>query len=98
MLKNRQKNLNHNMEQYSKFSDVNAVLKKAKALLDKIETEYKNSLTKQEIPDELLVEIKDFLGNLRSSLDYLRGKVSKFNFPVCKTEQEFDNATTDLSQ
>ncbi len=86
------------MNEFSKFPDVNAVLRKAKTLLDKIETEYKKSLTKQEISDELLVEIKDFFGNLRSSLDYLRGKVSKFNFPVCKTEKEFDNATTDLKQ
>jgi len=89
---------NNSIEKYSKFSDVNAVLKKAGELLSKIEAEYKKSLTKQTISDELLVEIKDFFGNLRSSLDYLRGKVSKFNFPVCKTEQEFENSTTDLSQ
>ena len=86
------------MQKYSKFNDVNAVLKKAKELLDKIETEYKKSLTKQTVSYGLLVEIKDFFGNLRSSLDYLRGKVSKFNFPVCKTEQEFEEATTDLNQ
>ncbi len=85
------------MEKYSKFDDTNAVLKKAKKSLDKIETEYEKSLTKQTISDDLLVEIKDFFGNLRSSLDYSRHKVSRFNFPICKTEKEFKNATTDLT-
>lgn len=84
------------MEDYSKFNDINAVLKKAKDSIDKIEKEYIQSLTAQKISDELLVDIKDYLGNLRSSLDYLRGKVSKYNFPICKTEKEFDNSTTDL--
>lgn len=85
------------MENYSKFSDINAVLKKAKDSIDKIEKEYNESLTAQNISDDLLVDIKDYLGNLRSSLDYLRGKVSKNNFPICKNEKEFDNSTTDLS-
>ncbi|MBI5401433.1 hypothetical protein HZB05_01225 [Candidatus Wolfebacteria bacterium] len=85
------------MEKYSKFSDINAVLKKAKDSIDKIEKEYNKSLTAQNISDDLLVDIKDYLGNLRSSLDYLRSKVSKHKFPICKTEKEFDNSTTDLS-
>jgi len=85
------------MENYSNFSDINAVLKKAKSTLDLIEQKYNNSLHDQEISQELLVEIKDYLGNLRSSLDYLRNKVSKYNFPICKTEKEFDNSTTDLN-
>lgn len=86
------------MKKYSKFNDIDAVLSKAKCLIDKIEDEYKKSLTSQSVSDELLVDIKDYLGNLRSSLDYLRGKVSKHNFPICKTEKEFDNATTDLNK
>ncbi|OGJ44553.1 hypothetical protein A2307_01510 [Candidatus Peregrinibacteria bacterium RIFOXYB2_FULL_33_20] len=85
------------MEKYSKFIDINAVLKKTKTTLDLIEQKYNESLHDQEISSELLVEIKDYLGNLRSSLDYLRSKVSKYNFPICKTEKEFDNATTDLN-
>jgi hypothetical protein len=85
------------MGNYSKFDDINAVLKKAKDSIDKIEKEYSQSLTTQKISDELLVDIKDYLGNLRSSLDYLRSKVSKYNFPICKTEKEFDSNTTDLS-
>lgn len=83
--------------QFSKFNDVNAVLNKAKVLIEKIEAEYKNSLSTQNVSDDLLVDIKDYLGNLRSALDYLRAKVSKHNFPICKTEKEFENATTDLS-
>lgn len=85
------------MDNYSKFDDINAVLKKAKTSLDLIEKKYNESLHDQEISSELLVEIKDYLGNLRSALDYLRNKVSKYNFPICKTEKEFENATTDLN-
>ena len=44
----------------------------------------------------MFVEIKDYLGNLRSSLDYLANKFSKNYFPVCKTELEFNNATNGL--
>ncbi len=85
------------MNKYSKFDDVNAVVTKSETSLNTIEKRYIESLHSQNIPNELLVEIKDYLGNLRSSLDYLRKKVSKHNFPICKTEKEFDNATTDLS-
>jgi hypothetical protein len=85
------------MNNYSKFVDINAVLKKAKISLNLIEEKYNESLHDQEISAELLVEIKDYLGNLRSALDYLRRKVSKYNFPICKTEKEFENATTDLN-
>ena len=86
------------MKKYSKFSDVSAVLNKAKRLLVNIEKEYKKSLNERKVSSELLVEIKDYFGNLRSSLDYLRRKVSKYNFPICRTEKEFDNATSDLSE
>jgi len=75
------------MDNYSKFDDINAVLKKAKTSLDLIEKKYNESLHDQEISAELLVEIKDYLGNLRSALDYLRSKVSKYNFPICKNEK-----------
>jgi hypothetical protein len=85
------------MTNYSKFDEINAVLKKAKTTLDLIEQKYNESLHDQEISSELLVEIKDYLGNLRSALDYLRNKVSKYNFPICKTEKEFENSTTDLN-
>lgn len=86
------------MSNYSKFDDINAVLKKAKSTLALIEQKYNESLHDQNISSDLLVEIKDYLGNLRSSLDYLRSKVSKYNFPICKNEKEFDNSTTDLDQ
>src|SRR3989338_3738731 len=85
------------MTKYSKFNDIHAVLNKANLLIVKIEEEYKKSLTSQTVSDELLVDIKDYLGNLRSALDYLRAKVSKHSFQICKTEKEFENVTTDLS-
>ena len=71
------------MIKYSKFTDIHAVLNKVNLLIGKIEEEYEKSLT---------------LGNLRSALDYLIAKVSKHNFPICKTEKEFENATADLSE
>lgn len=84
------------MTNYSKFNDINAILKKAKSTLNLIEAKYNESLHDQSISDELLVEIKDYLGNLRSSLDYLANKIPKKYFPICKTEAEFNNATNDL--
>lgn len=84
------------MDKYSKFNDINAVLKKSKLTLDLIETKYNESLHDQSISDELLVEIKDYLGNLRSSLDYLANKIPIKYFPICKTELEFNNAIPNL--
>jgi len=81
------------MEKYSKFNDINAVLKKSKSTLNLIETKYNESLHDQSISGELLVEIKDYLGNLRSSLDYLANKIPIKYFPICKTELEFNNTT-----
>ena len=72
------------MKKISIYEDVNAVLNKSKTTLSLIEDEYKKSLDKQEVSDALLVEIKDFLGNLKSSLDYSIKKVSKNNFPYLK--------------
>ncbi len=85
------------MNKYSKFRDINAVLEKVEKSLAEIESKYRDSLQEKIISDELLVEVKDFLGNIKSSLDYLRKKVSKHNFPVCETEKDFNNRTTDLS-
>lgn len=85
------------MINYSKFEDINAVLNKAKTTITLIEEGYKEALHDQKISSELLVEIKDYLGNLKSSLDYLINKVSKNNFPIRSTEKDFDNVTSDLS-
>ena len=40
-----------------------------------IESEYQKNLQKETIDESLLVEIKDYLGNVRSALDYLWHKI-----------------------
>ncbi|MDO8527898.1 MAG: hypothetical protein Q7T03_09455 [Deltaproteobacteria bacterium] len=84
------------MTRISQFDDVNAVLKKAESSLIVIEDGYKKSLRETKIGADLLVEIKDYLGNLRSALDYLRKKISNHNFPICDQEADFEKRSTDL--
>jgi hypothetical protein len=84
---------------YSKNTDIDAVLKKASKNLDLIEEEYKKSLTREEISVDLLVDIKDFFGNLRSALDYSANKIPTNDgyFPICNSQKDFDNRTLGLS-
>jgi len=83
---------------YSKFEDINAVIKKASMLFTTIEQWYNNSLEKQNIDYDLLVEIKDFLWNLRSGLDYLWNKIWLEYFPMCNSKNDLINKTKKLSQ
>lgn len=86
------------MENYSKFKDINAVLNKVKSALDIIETRYENSLHEQSVSDELLVEIKDYLGNLRSALDYIWNKISSGYFPIANSSADFSAKTSNIDQ
>lgn len=81
------------MGKYSNYSDIEAVISKANDLLEKIENEYQKNLQNQSIAGTLLVEIKDFLGNLRSALDYIFQKKCKQNFPICDNIKDFNNRT-----
>lgn len=83
---------------YSKFDDINTVIKKANNLLKTIDVWYNDSLKKQKIESDLLVEIKDFLWNLRSWLDYLWNKIWLEYFPMCKSKNDLINKTNGLSQ
>lgn len=77
---------------YSKFSDIDAVISAAKDRLDKIELEYQKSLNDQNIPDVLLIDIKAYLGDLRSALDYLNGRIAGSDkyFPICTHLNDFN--------
>lgn len=86
------------MNKYSKFNDINAVLEKAKSTLDTIEIKYNESLHDQNISDELLVEIKDYLGNLRSALDYIWNKISSGYFPIANSSTDFLAKTSNIDQ
>ena len=50
---------------------VDALTDHAKVDLAKIEKQYSNSLQKQTIAPTLQIDIKNFMENLRSALDYL---------------------------
>jgi len=89
--------IQNNMYNFSKFSDIDAVLNKATGMLSKINEEYLECLKKEKIPDSLLVDIKDYLGNLRSALDYLWYKipnVSNGYFPIANSLADFSAKTS----
>jgi len=78
----------------SNYSDINAVIIKAEKSLKDIEAQYNNCLEQKIIPDSLLVEVKDYLGNLRSALDYLWNKIPNNNggyFPIANSVADFQN-------
>lgn len=80
------------MTTFSKFSDIQAVIKKASNLLSSIEQQYSDCLKKENIPDGLLVDIKDYLANLRTALDYLWNKIPNIHgdyFPVANSRADF---------
>lgn len=89
------------METFSKFNDINAVISKANDILPKIKEEYQKCLREENIPDSLLVDIKDYLGNLRSALDYLWYKipgVSTGYFPIANSAADFSAKTSNIDQ
>jgi hypothetical protein len=90
------------MSNYSKYSDINAVLNKAEKSLIDIENQYKKCLAEKNIPDDLLVDVKNCIDNLRSALDYLWVKIPNANksghFPICNSENDFNNKTQKLNQ
>ncbi len=89
------------MKKHSKFKDIQAVIKKAEKMLPNIEEQYHNCLKEENIPDNLLVDIKDYLANLRTALDYLWHKipsVSGGNFPVANSKADFDNKTNSIEE
>lgn len=80
------------MTTFSKFSDIQAVIKKASDSLPSIEQQYLDCLKKEKIPDGLLVDIKDYLANLRTALDYLWHKIPNIHgdyFPVANSKADF---------
>jgi len=82
------------MIKFSKFKDIDAVMTKANKMLLDIEQGYLKCLQEEKIPESLLVDIKDYLANLRTSLDYLWCKISNVSngyFPIANSEKEFNN-------
>ncbi len=86
----------------SRQSDINALLNRADKLLPKMESDYNNSLQAKSISADLKIDIKDFVGYLRSALDYLAHDIrDKFcptanqnddlYFPIRGDRTKFDN-------
>lgn len=55
----------------SRKADIEALLKRAEATLQRISSEYENSLESKTVSADLRIDIKDYFGNLRSALDYI---------------------------
>ena len=53
----------------SRKADIEALLKRAEATLQRISSEYENSLESKTVSADLRIDIKDYFGNLRSALD-----------------------------
>lgn len=86
----------------SRLSDINALLNRADKLLPKMESDYNNSLQAKSVSADLKIDIKDFIGHLRSALDYLAHDIrDKFcptanqnddlYFPIRGDRTKFDN-------
>ena len=84
----------------SRLDDVNALLEVVDELLQKIQSEYDESLSNKTISPKLSVHIKNYLENLRSPLDYLAceicenilsiNKANKTYFPIsCENNKAF---------
>lgn len=87
------------MDNYSSYTDINSLLSTAKSQLTDIEKTYNASLYQQVIPDELLIKVKDYLGNLRSALDYLNTRIPGHGkyFPICNSANDFQNSVTGVN-
>ncbi|MDA2933459.1 hypothetical protein MYX82_03860 [Acidobacteria bacterium AH-259-D05] len=88
----------------ARLDDITSLLEVADELFEEIQTEYDQSLEAQDINPKLAVNIKNYLENLRSSLDYLATEICeqvlslpkshKTYFPVaCKNKKAFLNFT-----
>jgi len=63
----------------SRKADIEALLQRAETTLKRINSEYENSLQSKTVSADLRIDIKDYFGNLRSTLDYIaKDIVDKF--------------------
>lgn len=77
------------MTEYSRHGDVRAVIVKAEKIFEQVKKEYNKSLNDERISEELLVDVKDIFGNLRSAMDYSMKKIIDHSFPVCNSMADF---------
>ena len=87
-----------------RIKDVDAFIEHASTDLVKIEKQYTHALSQKEVPRSLLIDIKNFMENLRSALDYIAHDIyevlikkegekiiERVYFPYGKTESSFES-------
>jgi len=85
----------------SRKADIEALLKRAEATLQRISSEYENSLESKTVSADLRIDIKDYFGNLRSALDYIAKDIvdkycpkskqkNKLYFPIFAEQKAFE--------
>lgn len=88
------------MPNFSKSPNIEAVLAKAAKTLDEIQSQYSQALNAKDVSEKLLLEIKDYLGNLKSALDYLncqlQGSLSGSYFPICDHPNDFEQRVINM--
>ena len=84
---------------FSGYPHIEAVMSAAADNLPVIEAQYRESLNSQRISDPLLVLIKAYFGDLRSSLDYLNGNIQNSSdyFPICNHPNDFSARTKQVA-
>ncbi len=78
----------------SRYNDIQAHLKVARASLATIQKRYQSSLEAKEIDPQLKIEIKNYLENLRSVLDYLASEINE-RYCVKRTRAYFPTSCKD---
>lgn len=83
---------------YSRHPDIEHLVITSLARLKDIEASYTRSLDERAVPPDLLVEVKHFLADMRSTLDYLANRIPTNDgyFPVTAAPAEFANRTNGL--
>ena len=85
----------------SREKSIAALISKCRSALDALKNEYQSSLRAKNVSEELKIDIKNILENLRSCLDYLArdihdkfvaGLPSRLYFPIRPTFTEFEQA------
>lgn len=85
----------------SRGSSIDALLRKSDGAMSQLEEDYRKSLDAKTVSEELKIDIKNILENLRSSLDYLARDIhekyatksaKRLYFPIRHTRKEFEEA------
>ena len=82
-------------------SSIEALVERSKDDLAKITEMYRSSLRREDISQDLKIEIKNYCGNLRSALDYLAWDIcealccdreanKRVYFPICRSRENFE--------